>query len=559
MGAGISAQRGALCRCGRGRENDLALSFTDAWLAGEERARTLLPLWPWHREDRASAVATAAARTTDPGVLMALSAMNARTAPSEARARHLDALAAGGAAAVLTGQQAGLWLGPLYTFYKAAHAVALARWLSAEHALPVVPVFWVASEDHDFVEAAQCGLPTDGADPLWVRLGAPDPRPIPMAYRRLGEGITEANATLARELSGLPAGRALTALFEAHYRPEATWSDAFAHALAEVFAEEGLLVLDSRAPEVLTAAAPIHRQALDRAAELADALAGRAALLGQRGFDAPVHVRPGAPLSFVHPDGPEGPRYRIEPAGEGYALIGADGRTVDRGTLDRWLRDEPGRFSGSALLRPVVQDLLLPTAATVGGPGELAYLAQTPPLYEAFGRPMPMLAPRARFRVLSPRERRLCTALDLSPDDAASPRAKLLARLGAGQRPEGLPDPAGLEARVLGVARGELEALRTAGETLDRGLAKMVTRSEAALEKRIRRIADRYRRALATRDDVTTARLDRLAGALYPGGAPQERVFGLPALAAREGLAAFKARVLAACEPLPTQSKDIEP
>ncbi len=491
-------------------------------------------------------------------VLGALAAIAGRGKPSEARRRHLDALAAGGAAAVLTGQQAGLWLGPLYTFYKAAHAVALARWLSAEQGRPVVPIFWVASEDHDFAEAAVCGLPGAGAEALLVRLASDEAGPVPMAYRALGPEIDRANRALRCELDGLPHAGEVLALFEAHYRPDATWSGAFSAVLAELFAGEGLLVVDPREPGILTAAAPIHRRAFDDAPRLSEALAARAAQLEAAGFDAPVHVRPGAPLSFLHPDGPEGPRYRVAPCDGGYALVGGPGRVIDRGTVRRWLAEAPWRFSSSALLRPLVQDTLLPTAATVGGPGELAYLAETTPLYEAFERPMPLLAPRARFRVVSARERRICAALGLSPDDATRSRAELLKMVGGHTRPEGLPDPDGIEERLLAAVSAELADLRAAGEALDGGLAKMAVRSGAALKKRIHRLANRYRRALATRDVETTARLDRLVGALAPGGAPQERVLGLPAVAAREGLASFKARVLAACDPFPTRSRDLE-
>ncbi|MCB9786694.1 MAG: bacillithiol biosynthesis cysteine-adding enzyme BshC [Deltaproteobacteria bacterium] len=538
----------------------LAPRFTEAWLAGRPAARALLPLDPWCGPDRAAAVREAVGRSVSAEVLAALTAMDARATPSDARRGHLDALARGGAAAVLTGQQAGLWLGPLYTFYKAAHAVCLARWLSAEQGVAVVPVFWVASEDHDHAEAAECGLPGDGAEPLRVRVAAPDERPVPMACRTLGPEIAEHNETLRRELDGLPAADEVLALVERHYAPGVTWAAAFTGMLAELFADEGLLVLDPRDPHALAAALPVHRRAFAEAEAIAGALEARVRELRRHDFDAPVHVRPGAPLSFVHPEGPEGPRYRVEAADGGYALVGGGERgLVPAATVEAWLASEPWRFSSSALLRPLVQDLLLPTAATVGGPGELAYLAQTTSLYTHFGRPMPLLAPRARFRVVGPREQRLCAALGLEPDDAALPRAELLARVGATRRPEGLPAPEGLEERLLAPVRAELLALRSAGERLDRGLAKMVTRGEAALEKRMRRLANRYRRALAQRDSETIARLDRLVGALAPGGAPQERVLGLPALAAREGLRSFKARVLAACEPFPTRSEDIGP
>ncbi|MGM0575272.1 MAG: bacillithiol biosynthesis cysteine-adding enzyme BshC [Myxococcota bacterium] len=509
-------------------------AFTDAWIAGEPAARRLLPHHPWTPETRAEAVRAAA----------------------EAEPRS-DAVPKG-SLAVVTGQQVGLFLGPLYTFYKAASAVVTARVIAEETGRDVVPVFWMATEDHDLPEAATCGVPGDGPGARVLSLDVPDERPIPVAYRRMGPSVEEALAGLDDALDGLAHAGEVLALLRRHYRPEATLGEAFEGVLGGLLGSEGLVIVHPRDPALMRAAAPVHRWAFERAGDVSEALRARAADLEAAGFDVPVHVRPGAPLSFVHPDGPDGPRYRVEPHPDGWALVGDD-RVLPDETVRRWLEEEPERFSASALLRPLIQDVLLPTVGYVGGPGEIAYLAQTPPLYEAWGRSMPLTIPRNRLRVVGPRERRVCHQLGLQPADAARPRHELLAEVGGRARRPDEPDPEALEARLLDPLRAELGALEQAAGELDPGFAKAVRRTEGTLDKSLGKLIDRYRRTLAKRDEVVAGRVDRLVGALAPGGGPQERVFGLPAFAARYGVEAFRRLVMDACEPFPTEPEDVEP
>ena len=294
-----------------------------------------------------------------------------------------------------------------------------------------------------------------------------------------------------------------------HYRPGAPWAEAFAGVLGELFAPEGLVLIDPREPALAQAVAPVHARALAEAAPIAAALIANDAELARAGFAIAVHVRPGAPLSFFHPEGPHGPRVRLEPAaGDGDRFVEC-GRTAvhGRAELAAALAADPLRFSTSALLRPIAQDTLLPTAAYVGGPGEVAYFAQLPPLYRAFGRPLPPIVPRARFRIVDERARRLLDRLGLSADDAARPEAELLARLRAADPPgaPGATTGAEVTARLLApfvTAHGELAAqLAGAGPDLARALA----RTRGSVERAIGRLAGRVERAALYRD---AARVD---------------------------------------------------
>jgi bacillithiol biosynthesis cysteine-adding enzyme BshC len=541
----------------------VASSFSASWLRGEPRALDFLPDRFRHRSARAEAVAAAASRRIAPALHEALVSRNARLAPSPARERNLELLARPGTAAVVTGQQVGLFLGPLFTVYKAASAIAAARALTEETGTPCVPVFWLQTEDHDLPEIDHCFVPRSTGGPLRVALGQPDAATsrIPVAHQLLGPGVTGALAALRAELGGLPHADEHLELLERAYRPEASMAEAFTEVLATLFAEEGLVFLDPRDPRLAPLAAPVHRRALEEATAIADGLSERGSALSKAGFSEQVHIRPGAPLSFFSPEGPEGARYRLDPATPGtWSLVGhPEGASVTTAELRSWLDREPLRFTTSALLRPLLQDTWLPTAAYIGGPGEIAYFAQLAPLHAHAGLPMPLIVPRARFRVIEDRTRRLLDTLGLTPDEVAAPRDELLARLAARTAGEGFESPAAVEARLLGTFRAELTRLGERMASVEPGFARAVSRTDNTVRGGISRLVARYGRAIAQRDQVTAERVDRLRAYLVPEGAPQERIHGLPYYACRLGTHAFTRLVLQACEPFSGSLKDLKP
>jgi bacillithiol biosynthesis cysteine-adding enzyme BshC len=533
---------------------DLAMlaPFAPAYLARDPRAAAFLPHHALDPADRLTVARRRAGRAVPPALVAELTAQNAAYGPSAARGRHLATLAAPGAVVVATGQQMGLFLGPLYTLYKAATAVVMARAIERESGVPTVPLFWLQTEDHDFEEIRTCVVPRPGDEPLTVAVGAGDPAAAraSVAHRVLGDDVTAALAALTEALGDAPQAAAVVALLASCYRPGAGVAAAFARLLAALFAEEGLVLLDPRTPAVAALAAPLYRVALDRSAELDAALAGRGAELAAAGFAEQVPVRPGASLLFHPVGGITGPRYRLAPADGGYALLGA-GRTVPAAEVDALLVAEPLRFSTSALLRPLVQDALLPTVAYVGGPAELSYHAQLAPLYPLVGLEQPLVAPRARLRLLEVHTRALLGRLGLRAADAEAPREALLRRVAA---PPTGPEPAALAAR----ARAGLAAVLDEYAAVDPSLKDPVRKARESCERTFAKLALRYATAVVARDHVAAERVDRLQGVLFPGGVPQERVFSLPAYAARHGAATLVSRVLAAIAPFDPAVVDLE-
>lgn len=452
-------------------------------------------------------------------VLTCLERQNARYEPSAARDAHLRALRAG-APAIVTGQQVGLFLGPLFTLYKAATAVRIARDRGA------VPVFWLQTEDHDLAEIAEVRVARPRGEPLRLALPAP-PEPRSIAHRVLPVEIREAHAALVAVLGDGPHLDRLAR----HYRPGATWSAAFAGVLSELFAEEGLVLIDPRDPELAEAAAPIHRRAIAEWREIAADLKGS-------GAAETVRVRDDAPLSFFHPDGPAGRRCRLRWTGAGFEEIGT-GRVHAREAV---LSADPGCFSTSALLRPILQDSWLRTAAYVAGPSEAAYFDQLGPLYDRFGLPRPVVVRRASLRLLEEDDRRRLERSGLTTERLARPFDEVL----AGARGDAPTDaPARLRAAFAAAIDAIAPDVREAGARAVRALEKTrgtVTRAAERFERNVER-------AWRLRDEVLVADVRRLQERLYPGGVPQERVVGLSYYAARHGERELVERVVAAASP----------
>jgi bacillithiol synthase len=307
------------------------------------------------------------------------------------------------------------------------------------------------------------------------------------------------------------------------------------------------VVIDPRDPMLAKVVAPVHAYALDQAAAIAEAMSARAGELERAGHKTPVHIRPGAPLSFFHPGGALGPRVRLEPVGrDTFAEVGS-GCVHDMDALLEALNDDPRRFSTSALLRPIVQDTLLPTVAYVGGPAEVAYFAQLSPLYRAFDRTPPLVVPRARFRITDERTRKLLARLGLAVGDVDRPEAELLARL----RPPGAEhgDPAEIKRRLLEPFLATHGGL--AAELADMGpaIARALARTAGSVERAVGKLAGKVERARLYADAERVAAVRRLHALLAPDGAPQERKLGLAGLAARIGDRAVIERVLAAIDP----------
>lgn len=498
-------------------------------------AEALLPRRYRDPEQRGAAVAEATARPLHPDVRAALGAESALLPASPHRRAALEAVRASSALAfVVTGQQVGLFVSPLYSLWKAATAVALARRLSDETGASVLPLFWLQTEDHDLAEVASCTLGDvrGGVHTASVSCDDGNPR-VSLTHRRLGADVTAAVEHAANVLATLPHGEAVAAHLRETWRPGESWATAFTRTLGVAFAETELLVLQPRTPALANLAAPLHRSALDEHTALCAALTERSARLEALGFGVQVPPRPDCTLSFFHADGPAGPRHRLRRTGAAWTLADGSDRDVSA-EVARAIDEEPLRFSTSALLRPLVQDTILPTAAYVGGPGEVSYWAQLPPLYEHLGVALPLVVPRATGAVVDATTRSALASLGATSAEvaAAGEVGALLERLGPAA---GAPsfEPLGALART--ALEAALAPARARAEALDPQLGRSFERALEAVERELGKVQQRVDRSAlySDADRVAAARL--AVGRLCPGGAPQDRALSWPDLAARLG------------------------
>ena len=441
-------------------------------------------------------------------------------APSPAAAAALEALR-GGAGVVVTGQQVGLFGGPLFTPLKAATALARARQASAA-GQPHAAIFWLATEDHDFEEINHVVFPARRELRKLSYSAAPE------AARPVGGLVLDDSITplVEQVWELLGASEAMEALAAA-YKPGRTLAQAFAEFYSRVFAAQGLLMLDAGGRAFHRLGTPVLRAALERADELHSALVERNHELEAGGYHAQVAVIPQSSLLFLI-DEVSGARLalkRLAPsAEEPNGLWQAERKSYSTADLVGILEAEPERISPSALLRPVFQDFLLSTSTIVGGPAEIAYFAQSAVLYERIlGRVTPAL-PRFSATLIEPEIGDLLKKHGLTLEKVFAETPASLAQLLASQA---LPEEGKQRMAAAGTAlEAELAELLGWMGSLDAGLG----RSAEIAASKMRYQMSRLRRLTANFQLQREAQLSRqseaLCQSLYPGGVLQERVHG---------------------------------
>jgi bacillithiol biosynthesis cysteine-adding enzyme BshC len=443
-----------------------------------------------------------------------------------ARAR----LALPGALVVTTGQQTGLFTGPAYTVSKALSARGLALALERRWGRPVVPVFWVPGDDHDYDEVAAASWL--GAEGELVRVALP-PRPAdapltPMSRQLLGPEVLQALETFAASFVDTGTSGPAVDWLRRHYRPEATVAGAFAAAMAELLAPLGILCLDSTHRAVKAAAAPWILRALAAAPAIERDLTELAPRLVQAGRDPGVPVGDGATLAFL--DTPLG-RDRLVGSGGGFQTRRGKA-SFSAAELARIAGEEPERLSGNVLLRPALESALLPTVAYVAGPGELRYLALAEPVYRHLDIARQLPVPRWSGLLLEPRVTRVLAKFSASLEELTSDGGALERRLARLALPEGTEAVlTSLRSRIDQGYQPVVERAAAVDPTLERPAA--AARARALLE--VERLEKKLLRHARRRESVELAQVARARISVRPDGKPQERVLSMAGFLARYG------------------------
>jgi len=431
-----------------------------------------------------------------------------------------------GAVAIVTGQQVGLFGGPMFSIYKALTAVKLAGEASAA-GIEAVPIFWLATYDHDLAEVNHVSLPGPEGALQTLTSSSHGSLGAPVSAVRLGDEIIP----ILEQAASLLGDTEASSLLRETYRPGETLGSAFAALFARLFAEWGVIVLDASDGELHRIAEPIYRAAVEQAESLTAALLERGEALEAAGYHQQVKVTPSSSLLFtLH----QGARTAIHQQGKNEFVIGS-GPAADKlssADLLALLDSAPEQFSPNVLLRPVVQDFLLPTLAYTGGAAEAAYFAQAGVVYQALlGRITPMI-PRYSATLVEPKSQRLIERYGIAVPDVFGATDSLRQRLASHSLPEELQ-------AAFDAARKSLDShLTSIQEKLAKLDRTLIDAGETAVSKihyQLERLQTQAARAESQKSELVTRHADALSQSLYPDKGLQERTIGGVYFVARYG------------------------
>jgi bacillithiol biosynthesis cysteine-adding enzyme BshC len=436
----------------------------------------------------------------------------------------------GGALASVTGQQVGLFGGPLFTIFKVLGAVKLAEQASAQ-GIPTVPIFWLATSDHDLAEINHIFFSGANGEVHCIATPTKGMEGAPVGGIRFGEEINP----IVEQATALLGDGEISDWLRETYCPGETFGSAFAKFYAKIFADLGVIVLDPDDADLHALAAPIYCSAIDRAADLNDALLQRGKQLTSAGYHEQVNVTPQSTTLFKNENGARTAIHRARANGttNGDVFFEVAGRKVSREDLLRKIAESPEEFSPNALLRPVVQDSLLPTLAYVGGPAEVAYFAQSAVLYEKLlGRVTPIL-PRFSATIVDAKQAGLLDRYGLSLTGLYAGPESVLRRIAVKALPSGVQAKFDDAQKVFEQSLASIRATVTA---LDSTLTDASDRAERKIRYQLQRLRQRAAMAEARRNEILSRHAALLSNTLYPDKVPQERQLAAAQFLSRQGL-----------------------
>ncbi len=472
-------------------------SDASAWSGAIERAQA-------HARGRAELASVIAAQQQRRG---------APPAALQAGARLADARAV----AIVTGQQAGLFGGPLFTLLKALTALKLAANVTRDHDVPAVAVFWIDAEDHDWDEVRSCTVFGYHMGPhaisLPVRASAEH---SPVATVHLDESIAAALNQLEQLLPATEFRESVLADLREIYQPGVGMAEAFGRWMERVLGERGLVVYDSSD----RASKPLVRDVFTRELSMPGETARLAAVAGSdliaRGYHSQVHAQEDGLALFLLDGGRRPIRQQ-----DGQFVVGDD--RFPPAALVQKAADEPARFSPNVLLRPIVQDTLFPTICYVAGPNELAYLGQLRKVYDHFGLPMPLMYPRASATIVDGAALRFLNRYKL-PLEALQPHDEgALNDLLKMQIPQTVEDA--FNGAAAGIDR-QMTALVDAMPALDPTLEGAAKSTLGRMQHDLQTLHNKMIQAAKRRDETLRRQFTHAQNLAFPNGHAQERTIG---------------------------------
>ena len=460
----------------------------------------------------------------------ALEAMNRRWGAPEETLNNIKLLREADTVAVVSGQQAGLFTGPLFTIYKAVSAVKLAGCLRQRNT-KAVPLFWIAAEDHDFIEVSKaeiigrdCQLKQVDVSTDLHREGQPVGRVV------LDDSINALIDQLFELLPNSEFADDMKALVKNAWQPGRGYVDSFATMMTSLLGRYGLILLDPLDPAMKKIAAPLYSAAARQAPEIATAIEQRSRELESAGYHAQVLATANSFPLFLHDE--DGARRALVRAENGKYQAKDSQQQYSVEDLAALALSEPQRFSPNVTLRAVVQDYLLPTISYYGGAAEIAYFAQTAEVYRVLERPATPILLRSGLTMVERHTGRVLERYGLTLADffeGLEPVTKRVVEEYLGANTARSFDD--LDHNV----NQELDRLKRELHAIDPTLGDALETGRKKIQYQLEGLRTRFVRAQMTRDDAAHRQLQRAADQLYPNKDLQERHINITSLLSRHG------------------------
>ncbi|HMO18582.1 MAG TPA: bacillithiol biosynthesis cysteine-adding enzyme BshC [Oligoflexia bacterium] len=426
---------------------------------------------------------------------------------------------------IVGGQQIGIGLGPLLTIYKIASIDALSELLSKKLNHAIIPVFWLQTEDHDLEEISTITLPDSSGKTVITRFFPADIS----KNNRISVGAIRINDELDNTISSIKDQFRVTddneifKTFTNCYQKNKTLSQAFISLYYKLFPESKVVIFDPRLNAFNKAGKQIFLKALMEHRKISELLENETKVLASAGYSVPINIRPDSPLFFFHPEGPDKSRYRLRVT-RSDEFITPDEKVYSKKMLVEMINDSTNHFSSSALLRPLIQDYILPSVCFVGGETELAYIKQANPLYSLFSIHKPLAIPRARGLFIDEKIIHYIEKKSVLPDQLLS--------LGMNDLNRVFVDSNKLENKRKQLEEKLKQSLIDLENTLNNegintipDLEKPLKKTLNTINESLSKLLSKYMQHIDRNNEIDSGRLQRISEILYPDNKPQERVF----------------------------------
>lgn len=454
---------------------------------------------------------------------------NKKAGASEKTIANIELLRRPDSVVVITGQQAGLFTGPLYTILKALTALKLTSELR-DKGLMVVPMFWIASEDHDFAEVDHTEVINRDGNLVTIKYAPPlNSEGNPVGNITLDDSI---NNNIEELLAALPESEFTPQLkndLQDSYRAGEGYATAFGKLLMKMLSNYGIVLIDPLDEKIKQASGDLFLNALSQTTKFADQLVNESSELEKAGYHAQVHVTSeSVPLFILN----EGKRTAMQQKQDGKFHLKGIEKSYALNELTETMKRCPSCFSPNATLRPIVQDFLLPTLAYIGGAAEIAYFAQIRSNYKLLGRIEPVILPRASFTLIETRQAKTLNKNDLTFEDLFKGREEIMKQI-----IEHGPAQATIHAfeETEKIINQQLDRLSEALTLADKSLAEALKGGRDKVLYQVQNLRTRFINNRGKQDETTSQQIDKLFSALYPNKNLQEREINIAYFLSRYG------------------------